>query len=491
MNYPGFSTFGSSPSQSVLADGERCQNWFPEPVESPAAPYKMVLYPAPGFQSWATVTDVNTRGLFGMGGRAWANVGTGLYELFSTSAWIKRGTIAENNNPASIASNGIAGNQLVFASGQNANLIDLTTNTVTTVPITGEATMIGMIDGYFLAFNVLTNRYRISNLNNGLIWDANQFLARSIAPDPWQAMIVDGNRQIWLIGEQTGEVHYNAGSFPFPFAPIPGAVFGYGTRAPFSVKVVGDSVMWLSRTVDGAGIVVSARGYSPQRVSTHAVETLIAGYARQTTIDDAEAVTYQDQGHTFYALSFPSVPATLVYDKTTNIWSERGKWNSVLNRYDVWAPRVHAYAFGKHLVGDRTTGVIAEMDVTFPSEADGTAIRRLRIPPPLVLADGHGRLFVSRFEVMLEPGLGTSTGQAFNPRVMLRVSQNGKTWSNQRTASAGKMGEVDARVFWTRLGSSTNLWVPEVTVSDPVVGWRILGADLEGSGFSGAQQRAA
>lgn len=483
MNYPGFASFGSSQSQSLLADCERCVNFYPEPVESPSAPYKTVFYPTPGFVALVGVSDqVITSGLFSMGGRTHGIIGSVLHEFTDRGFALVRSTVAVNGTLATFATNGLAGNQLLVSSGQNAYLLNLTTNIATTV-LTGDATMIGMIDGYFIAFNVLTNRYRISNLNNGLVWDSTQFLARSIAPDPWQAMIVDGNRQIWLIGEQSGEVHYNAGTFPFPFAPIPGAVFGYGTRAPWSVKLCGDSVIWLARTGNGAGLVVSARGYQPQRISTHAVETAIAGYARTSTIDDAEALVYQQDGHTFYALSFPSVPATWVYDKTTNLWHERGQWVPALNRYNVWAPRVSCYAFGQQLTGDRTTGILSLMDITNPSEVDGTAIRRLRIPPPLVLASKRARLFVSRFEVAVEPGLGTATGQGADPQVMLRISKNAKTWSSERRASAGKIGEVNQRVFWTRCGSSDLIWVPEITVTDPIP-WRLLGADLEGHGFT-------
>jgi hypothetical protein len=229
-----------------------------------------------------------------------------------------------------------------------------------------------MIDGYFLAFDAATSTFYISGLNDGTTWDATQYAQRSIAPDPWKAMVVDGSRQIWLIGEQTGEVWYDAGTSPFPFAPVPGAVFGYGTPAPFSVKLAGSTMCWLSQTADGAGIVVGATGVTPQRISTYAVETAIASYARDSIITDAEAVVYSEAGHTFYCLSFPSANKTWVFDLTTGLWHQRGVWDDAAGDYDVWAPRNHCYGFGQHLIGDRTTGQLCTMDTSLTTECDGT-----------------------------------------------------------------------------------------------------------------------
>lgn len=489
--YPSF-CYGSYPSQSPIADLERTMNWYPEPIESPGSTWQAALYPTPGQQSFIaapSVSDVNTRALFSMSNRTHGVVGGGIYELFQTNTATRRGPCAQDNYPAQIAYNGQTGNQLLISSGTNGYLVDLTTNLVTQV-LSGDATMVGMIDTYFLAFNIVTSRFRWSGLNDGTTWNALNFQSRSIAPDPWQAMVVDGNRQIWLIGEQTGEVWYDAGTSPSPFAPIPGAVFGYGTPAPFTVKVAGDRMIWLSKSVDGAGIVVAARGYSPERVSNYAIETAIAAYQRTSMITDAEAFVYQDQGHVFYVLNFPSANATWVLDTSTGVWHQRGKWNAPRNDFDVWGPRVHAYAFGQHLVGDRSTGTIATMDVSYGSEVDGKAIRRVRIPAPIWCRSGVRRMFINRFQVRAEPGLGTSTGQGVSPSMMLRTSRNAKTWSNERAAAAGAIGGYGQRVFWTRCGSSPDLWVPEITVTDPIP-WRIVGADIEGQGFALPQQRAA
>lgn len=484
--YPGFCGT-SSPSQSPLANAERLINWYQEAVDSPAAPTGFALYPTPGFQSFLTVADVDWRGLFRMAGRTFAVVGSGFYELFADGTSIKRGSVTQDANPATISYNGTAGGQLFITSGGNGYCYVLSTNTLSTV-LGGEATMGGMLNARFLAFNKVNGRVRFSALNDGTTWGANDYFSRTLAPDPWQAMVISPP-EIWLIGEQTGEVWYDTGAFPQPFAPIPGAFFKHGTQAPFSVTVAGDYIAWLSRSAGGTGQIVAARGYTPQAISTFAVETALAGYARTSTLADCEVLTYADQGHLFACFSFPSAGGTWVCDLANNMaWHERLTWNATLGRWGVWGPRVHTYAFDRHLVGMRgTSNAVATMDVTYGSDLSGGVIRRLRVPPPLWAASRQ-RIQVHRLGLMVETGLGLVSGQGSNPQVMLRTSRDGRTWSAERTASAGAMGAYGTRVFWTRLGSSDKLFVPEITVTDPIP-WRLSALEIDGTGFQ--QGRAA
>lgn len=481
MEYPGFVS-GSYQSQSVIADAERTVNWYPEIIESQGT--KMALYPCPGFRQFiiaGQITDVGARALFAMADRCFAVIGPGFYELFATGLATRLGTVTQDAFPATISYNGqlipLTGKdgQLFITSGGNGYCYTLATSTLTQV-LTGEATMGAMLDGFFLAFNVNNGRVRLSNPGDGTTWDATQFFQRSIAPDPWKTMLVDSNRKIWLIGEQTGEIWWDQGNFPQPMAPIGGAVFGYGTPAPFSGVVSGSRVTWLSQTKEGGGVVVSAQGYIPTRVSNHGVETQIGTYLRNFSIADAEALTYLDQGHTFTMMTFPSAGATWGFDPlANNLWHERGFWNSRTQRYDIWKPRVHCYAFGRHLTGDRSTGIIAEMDITFGSEYTGDAIRRLRIAPGLV--NELDRIPFHRLQLLMDVGLGLNTGQGSDPMIMMDMSNDGgRTYGNERMASVGRQGQYRRLVQWWRLGVARDR-VFRVSTSDPIP-WRIMGAFL-------------
>ena len=480
MLYAGFCG-PSNPSQSAIADAEQLVNWFTEPIQSPFAPVETALYPTPGTVAWLVATGVGCRAVFAMGTRAFAVMGTDFIELFATGTYTVRGTVLQDQYPATISYNGPTGGQLLVTSGTNAYLFVLSSNAFSTV-LTGEATMGGMINSRFLAFNIVTGRVRASALNDGATWDGLVYFQRGQAPDPWQCMIVRAP-EIWLFGEQTFEVWYDAGNFPQPFAPIPGAFGHFGIVSPFAGAIVGDTMTWVSRDRDGAGRIVAARGFSPQTISNYAVDTALAGYARASTINDAEVLVYSMEGHQFANFTFPSGRGTWTHDfSMPGAWHERGSWIAAEHRFGAWAPRVHGYAFGKHLVGDRGTGTIAYLDSTVGTNADGSVIRRLRIPPPL-WASSQQRLVVDQLEVYAEAGLGLTSGQGSDPQMMLRCSGDGKTWSTERMASAGKKGEYRKRLRWSRCGATDKLFVPEITVTDPIP-WRIAGAEVIGSGFA-------
>lgn len=488
MRYPGFCG-GSNQLQSPYADLQRTVNWIYEPVQAEGAPVDGALFPVPGFSTFIAapqITATGARGGIVASERAFVVVAGDFYELFANRTAIKRGTVAQDAYPATLSYNGVAGGQIWITSGNNGYTYDLATNTLTLV-LTGECTMGGMLSARFLCFNKATGRVRMSNQNDGLTWDPTLFFARTLAADPWQSMRVSGSN-IWLIGSETGEVWYDSGAFPQPFAPISGASFPYGTPAPFSCDVVGDYVTWLAQNAAGLTTVVAARGYAPSEISSFAVGTALSRYRRNGTLNDAEVFSYGDDNHLFACFQFPTAPATWVFDFKTGAWSERGSWNAPLNRFDAWTPRIHIAAFGKHLFGARGLGAIAQLDPSVGAEADGSPIRRLRIGAPL-LASTRQRIAVDRFQVYIEPGLGTVAGQGVDPRVMLRISYDGRTWGHEWQAQAGAMGEYRRRVVFNRCGSSEQLWVPELTCTDPVP-WRVTGAEIDGTGLP-RQARAA
>lgn len=68
-----------------------------------------------------------------------------------------------------------------------------------------------------------------------------------------------------------------------------------------------------------------------------------------------------------------------------------------------------------------------------------------------------------------------------DPQMMLRWSDDaGETWSNELSASMGKVGEYKKRVIFRRLGQSRDR-IFQISISDPVK--RVItGASLEAKG---------
>lgn len=462
---------GSYPSLSPITDQERSVNFYAERTEVPGAKAKLVLYPSPGVELFVATTGLDGRGMFAQNNRAFAVTGTVLNEITLTPAAIIRGAVVADTHPATMSTNGDQGGELFVTSGNNGYILDLTTNTFTQVR-TGGTAQGGQLDGYFLALDAATSTLYLSDLQDGLTWDPLQATQRSIAPDPWVALAVN-YREIWLFGTETSEVWVNVASFPFPFEAHPSGLVPYGIAAPFSVKNVAGTLFWLSRTANGAGQIVAASGFTPQVVSTYAVQCAIADYGR---IDDAIGDTFEMEGHTFYVLTFPTAGSTWVYDINTKLWTEFLTWVSEDNEYVAWRPLFHCFAFNQHLICDRGTGKIYDLSIEHATDVDERPIRRMRRFPGL--SHEMKRVFYDKFQVYLEPGLGLSTGQGSNPELMMRTSNDGgKTFGIERRANAGPEGQFRRRVQWFGLGSARDR-VFELTMSDPIP-WRLVDAFMD------------
>ena len=304
------------------------------------------------------------------------------------------------------------------------------------------ASSVCYVDGYF-AFSSLgdTSQWFISRLLDPTSFDALDFVFSDAMPNAVRR-VISHREQVWTIGENGFEVWYNAGSSGletttgvsfFPFRRMSGGVVPIGTGSPLSVCKADNSVWWVG--IDG--IVYRSNGYTPKRISTHAIEAIIAGNA--VSLD---AVTHAYRGHWFYCLTTLD-HRTLVYDVATDKWHERSTSTDGHAPWAAWMAAVDNNAL--HLFGDRTTG---QLYTLFMQATDaGVIVIRQAVLPPLWAKTR--RAFCSRIEIEMEVG-----GPSVAGPVTLDWSDDGsRTWKTARTLATGATGETRKRVFTTRLGS--------------------------------------
>lgn len=465
-SYPGF--LGPAyQSASYMADSEILRNWYLEKNESPSAPAPYVMLPCPGFSTFASVSQSPIRGMFQQLGRAFFVAGYAFYELFDDGSTTQRGTVDADTNPVTIHANGDAGNQLWITSAGIGYNYDLTGNSLTVPTIEGTATMGAFLDARFLYLDANTGAFYASDRYDGTTWDPT-LVAQSEAGDPWRTLAVTPDGLIHLLGETTGEAWAaDASAFPLPFSQIAEASIPFGIAAPYAFSI-DNTLTWLAQNNRGTGVILKLNGYTPERISTHAIEQAIHDYG---DISDATAWGYLETGHPFTIFTFPTADATWVVDGDNGLWHDRSYWDTTTGSFKAYRPGCMMEAFGKTLVGDRQTGTIYEMSSAFQSDVDGAVIRRQRQPPRLV-AD-QKRVTIDRLQLVMDVGQGLSTGQGSDPQMMLQISKDGgKTFGPEMMASAGAQGQWSDRVIFRRLGQGRNL-VPRFTATDPVP-WRIV-----------------
>lgn len=362
MRLPNFCG-GTCPEYSLNANAERTRNLYPHVIGGGLPKASPVLYKIPGLALFASFSGDKTDS-FEINGRCFVATDH-FYEVLSDGTTTDYGAIATDANPATWASNGEGGQDVMLTSGGNGYSFSLDTNTFALIADPdfpqGNALMCDFVDGFFVVLNAVTGQFQLCALEDGADWDALDIGQPSQNADRVVALICE-NRQIWLFGSKTTSIWYNSGALDFPFQPVQN-ILGVGIAAPFTAKRLDNTVVWLGRSEQGAGVVYRASQGAPQRISTHALETIWATYS---TMEDAVAYTEVFNGHAFYHLYFPAADdapnndnaVTWTYDVSTNLWHERALWNT---EDATWHPYVgwsHVYAFERHLIGDRRTGAL-------------------------------------------------------------------------------------------------------------------------------------
>ncbi|HUY05001.1 MAG TPA: hypothetical protein VMV33_17115 [Rhodocyclaceae bacterium] len=122
--------------------------------------------------------------------------------------------------------------------------------------------------------------------------------------------------------------------------------------------------------------------------------------------------------------------------------------------------------YGKVLFGDSFAGVIGQASFDAFTEYGQTMVGLITSPP---IHANRRRLFVTRFELDIEAGVGLTEGQGSNPVWMLDWSKDGgRTWSaQQQWRSMGRIGAFTQRLRWMRLGQARQ-WIFRLSCTDPV-----------------------
>lgn len=447
--------------RSLPVSAQRMVNLYAEQQPSDAkAP--LILKSTPGLRTWATVGTGPIRGLCVMSDVLYVASGSAVYRVAANGVATTLGTI-DGGGDVTMATNG---SQIFLVTNPRGYVVTSATVTQITDPDFPGAGSVDYLDGYGIFNDPDSGKFYITALLNFGSVAALDFASAESSPDDLVRVLVD-HRELWLFGTHSIEIWSNTGASPFPFERLPGSVMERGCLAPLSVAKLDNSVFWLADDL----IVYRAQGYVPQRTSTHAIEEAIADAAEADRIA-ARATAWTQDGHAFYSLSIPNT-ATYVYDAATGLWAERGSWER-----STWRVGSVARCYGMLLGGDDTTGAVYELDPQTYAEGTDPHVRLVDTPP--IHAKGAWA-FMGRLEVLMETGVGLTSGQGSAPLAMLQVSNDGgRTFGSERTVSIGAIGEFHARAKWDRLGRFRER-VLRFSVSDPVP-VTVYGATSEISG---------
>lgn len=453
-------TTGAYQTRSVIAEAQRSVNLYAE-ANPQDAPCPFTYYPTPGLTLVSTPPVAGeSRCIYtASNGNRYEVVGENVYSVSAANIYTQRGTLASSSGPVSMVDNGF---DIFIVDGTTRGFtIDLKKNVMSTVsdPAFYGADKVDFVDGFFLFNRPGTQQFYIS-VFDGVTFDPLDIASKSTYSDNLVTLAVM-HREIWLFGELTTEVWYNTGASDFTFGRMPGVFIEHGCAAKHSVAKIDLALFWLGQDLQGQSIVFAGRNYMAERISTHCIEEALAGYSR---IDDAIGFSYQQGGHAFYVLTFPTANATWCFDVVTGQWHERAylEADGTLSRHRM---NCHSFNGGRNLVGDWQTGAVYMLDPNAYTD-NGTTIEYIRAFPHILGADGNRVLF-RQFIADMEVGNGLPDDSA-PPEIRLRWSDDrGRSWGNFVQGSLGKVGEYLTSIQYQRLGYARDR-VFELSWSAPV-----------------------
>lgn len=409
---------GAYQSRTVIAGCQRAVNIFAEATLHQSVT-KFVYYPAPGLRRLARPpTPGPARCLYrSNNNQLFAVIGSYVYYVDSSWTFTQLGFIGVGSNICSIADNGSVA--LLMNGSSNGWNIDLFTHAFTPVDITNNnppapqvfgfygATRVDIQDGYFILNRPNTRQFYTTYLNVAQ-FDALWFATKNGYSDNLVSAVVQ-RREIWLIGEKTTEIWYNTGdTTTIPFTMMPGPFIHHGCYAPYSIATSDGTIYWLSQDLNGKVILVRGVGYKVAVVSTRALETEWAHYARA---DDAVGFCFSQNGHNFYQINFPTADKTYRFDETTEQWHE-AVWIDDNGGEHRHRAQCHAFVYDTNVVADWQDGTLYALDPTVYTDDGQPMIWRRGFPH--VVVEGN-RVIYPGFVLDLDAGAAIGTQQLGAP----------------------------------------------------------------------------
>ena len=456
----------------------RCVNLFPELVETKEGKDVGALYNCPGFYLLATCGKGPVREAYvASNGLLYVVSGNTLYSVAANWVVTALGTVNSSSGYAKMVDNGT---QLMVIDGTGGWCLTFATSAFVQVLPAGLGvvpTSLAFQDGFALVNDAGTNAWYQSNLNDFTTWQALNFSSADSTPFNVTALF-DIHREVWLFKSDVTEVWINAGLPGFAFQRLQGVQMPTGCTAPASIDRIGDTIVWLGSDPQGQGVVYMSNGYSAVPISTHYINLQIQAMSR---IDDAIGYTYQEAGHQFYVLTFPTGNKTFVYDNATRWWHERAAFSPQTNQFSRHQGNCFAFAYGTYVIGDFASGNLYALSMT--TYTDNGAPRKWLRSWRALPHDQQSFAPLRFNSLQIDCMTGIDIPDGTDAQFILRYSDDGGyNWSNEMWTDGNQTGATTSRVIFQRLGTTkrgqgTDRY-SELSGVDPVPQC-LIGADLD------------
>ena len=281
-------------------------------------------------------------------------------------------------------------------------------------------------------------------------------------PDNTIALCSNGSK-LYTFGERSWQVFSYNDDKNNPFSSPDNAAGNIGIKAPNSLAMLGNTVLWLGSSDIGDNGIFCITDTEIKRISTQDIEREITQIVNP---ENAYSSIWQEHQHVFYSITFEDSKKTFVYDINEDAWHYRASYDDK-NHLTFWRYNHVTFAYGKQYVG--TKDALCYMDENCYTEHDGRVMLKMRRGGVLTSVDCP--FYIDSAELIVNNGQHSFNDQygdlELNPRVSIRYSWDGATFSDYEDYYLGKIGRYDysTTIWHCGMGKYFTL---EISTTEPV-----------------------
>ena len=332
----------------------------------------------------------------------------------------------------------------------NGNFYYWDGSTLTQVTDTDLGAVIDFIwvDGYFLTTD--GTYLVVTDLNDPTAVNPLKYGSSEVDPDSIKAVLKLHNEP-YAINRYSIEAFQNIGGSFFPFQRISGASINRGAIGTHACAVYQDAIAFVGGGRDESPAVWLGVNAQTTKISTREIDQILMTY-NETELSKTIVETKIDKSHEHLLIHLPD--QTVVFDAAASKALGEFVWftlDSGLYTPSRYRAKNLVWCYDKWLVSDPLStqhGFLVDNISTHYGNQIGWEFNT-----QILYNEGKGAI-VNSLEVVALPG---HVPIGANPVIWTSYSNDGETWSNERSVNAGKQGYRDKRLAWFQMGSM-NLW---------------------------------
>lgn len=415
-------------------------NYIPVPKENGIS--KGYLRPAYGIVSFGACSGTD-RGGINWNGTLYRVMGSNLVSVASDGTITTIGNVGAGSQ----VTLDYSFDRLAVASNGNLYYWDGATLTQVTDADLGTVVDFVWVDGYFMSTD---GQYLIvTELNDPTAVNPLKYGSSEADPDPVKALLKIRN-EVSALNRYTIETFDNVGGDLFPFQRIEGAQIQKGVIGTHACCVFVDAIAFLGSGRNEAPAIYVGSNGTAIKISTREIDQIILEYP-ESLLEGVILESMVDKSHQHLYVHLPD--KTLVYDAAASQVVGEPVWfilTSSISDFSKYRARNFVYVYDKWISGDPTSFNLGYYDDSISSHYGSDV--RWEFGTTIVYNEGRGAIFH-------ELELCDLTGRVAlgeNPTISTSYSTDGETWSQDKSISAGKIGDRSKRLLWIQQGHMRN-----------------------------------